>query len=76
MLGKRSDWIRWLAVLIGLVIGLRLAVLLALPLLPEAFAWGSSLMLGAALTFFLLPLPHEAAFRSEGDRPTSSDPPP
>ena len=67
MLGKRSDWARWLVVLGGLILGLRIAAWLALPLLPDAFAWGSALMLGAALTFFLLPLPHESSLRRGPD---------
>ncbi|MBA3332165.1 MAG: hypothetical protein H0T39_15065 [Actinobacteria bacterium] len=67
--GRRSDWLRWCAVLGGLVLGLRLAVLLILPILPDAFAWGSSLLLGTAITFLLLPLPHEATLSPRPDRP-------
>jgi uncharacterized membrane protein YoaK (UPF0700 family) len=67
--GKRSDWLRWFLVLAGLVLGLRIGVLLALPILPDAFAWGSAMMLGTALTFFLLPLPHEATLVSRVDPP-------
>jgi hypothetical protein len=65
--GKRSDWVRWLLVLGGLIGGDRLAALLALPLLPDAFAWGSSVILGAAITCFLLPFPHEATLGSRAD---------
>ena len=68
MLGKRSDWLRWLLLLGGLVLGLRIATALALPLLPSAFAWSSALMLGAALTFFLVPLPHEDRLGPRPDR--------
>ena len=67
MLGRRSDWARWFFVLTSLVLGLRTTAWLALPLLPDAFAWGSSLMLGAALTLFLLPLPHEGMLRRGPD---------
>ena len=69
MLGRRSDWLRWLAVLVGLVLAVRLAVSFLLPLLPEAFAWSSSLMLGAALTFFAVPLPQERASDPKQPRP-------
>ena len=61
------DWLRWLFVLGALVLGLRVLALVALPLLPSSFAWGSSVMLGAALTFFLLPLPHETTLPSGAD---------
>lgn len=71
--GKRSDWLRWFAVLGGLILGLRVAVLLILPILPDAFAWGSSLLLGTAITCFLLPLPHEATL---GPRAGSGPPGP
>jgi len=60
MLGRGRDWVRWLVVAataIGLV---RLALHLLLPALPQPFAWSGSLMLGLALVFLLLPLPHEA----------------
>jgi hypothetical protein len=72
--GTPSAWLRWFLVLGGLVLGLRLAVLLALPLLPNPFAWGSAAMLGAALTMFLLPLPHEHTLGpgSDVDRPPHS----
>jgi hypothetical protein len=69
MLGKRSDWLRWLVVLVGLVLAVRLTVGYLLPLLPEAFAWSSSLMLGAALTFFVVPLPQERVSGPEQRRP-------
>ena len=65
--GKPSDWVRWFLVLGGLIGGVRLAALLALPLLPDAFAWGSSAILGAAITCFLLPFPHEATLGSRAD---------
>jgi hypothetical protein len=65
--GKRADWFRWFAVLGSLVLGLRILALLALPLLPDAFAWGSSVILGAAITCFLLPFPHEATLGSRAD---------
>ena len=67
MLGKPSAWLRWFLVLGGLVLGLRALAMLALPLLPDSFAWGSSVMLGAAVTFFLLPLPHEGTLASGAD---------
>jgi hypothetical protein len=65
--GTRSAWLRWFLVLGGLVLGLRLAMLLALPLLPNPFAWGSAAMLGAAITMFVLPLPHEQSLRTRND---------
>jgi hypothetical protein len=73
MLGRRSDWFRWLLVLGALMIGIRGAVWLALPLLPDAFAWGSAAMLGAALTFFLLPLPHEKTLARRPDPAPNPD---
>jgi hypothetical protein len=60
MLGRGRDWIRWLAVAVASVGLVRLGFLLLLPGLPQPFAWGGSLMLGLALVFLLLPLPHEA----------------
>ena len=59
-LGKGRDWARWLLVA-GATVGLvRLAFHLLLPALPQPFAWSGALMLGLALVFLLLPLPHEA----------------
>lgn len=46
--------------LVALVLVLRLTFATILPLLPHTVAWGSAIALGAALTLFLLPLPHEA----------------
>lgn len=65
MLGRPSSWLRWLLFLGALVVGLRVLATLALPLLPDSFAWASSVMLGAAMTFFLLPLPHEATLPAD-----------
>jgi hypothetical protein len=60
MLGRARDWIRWLAVALMAVGLIRLGLHLLLPVLPQPFAWGGSVMLGLALVFLLLPLPHEA----------------
>jgi hypothetical protein len=60
MLGKGRDWVRWLAVAAAVVGLIRLGTHLLLPALPQPFAWSGSVMLGLALVFLLLPLPHEA----------------
>jgi hypothetical protein len=68
MLGKRRDWFRWLAIVAAAIGLVRLGLLVALPALPGAFAWSGAVMLGLALVFLLVPLPHEALLVS---RPTS-----
>ena len=60
MLGRGRDWVRWLVVAAAAVGLIRLALHLLLPALPQPFAWSGALMLGMALVFLLLPLPHEA----------------
>ena len=50
---------RWLAVAMAAVGLVRLAFHLLLPALPQPFAWSGALMLGLALVFLFLPLPHE-----------------
>jgi hypothetical protein len=60
MLGRGRDWLRWLAVAVAAIGLIRLGFHLAMPALPQPFAWSGALMLGLALTFLLLPLPHEA----------------
>jgi hypothetical protein len=60
MLGSGRAWLRWLVAAVVVVGLVRLGFSLVLPLLPSAFAWGGSVMLGLALVFLLLPLPHEA----------------
>lgn len=60
MFGRGRDWVRWLVVAAAAVGLIRLALHLLLPSLPQPFAWSGSVMLGLALVFLLLPLPHEA----------------
>lgn len=60
MLGRGRDWVRWLLAA-GAAVGLvRLVFSLLLPALPGPFAWAGAVMLGLALVFLVLPLPHEA----------------
>jgi hypothetical protein len=59
-MGSLRRWARWVLTLVALVLVLRLTFATILPLLPHTVAWGSAIALGAALTLFLLPLPHEA----------------
>jgi hypothetical protein len=70
MLGKGRDWVRWLVVAAAAVGLIRLGMHVLLPALPQPFAWSGSVMLGLALVFLLLPLPHEAllAHRPAPDR--------
>ena len=65
MLGRRRDWIRWLALATTAVGLVRLAMHLLLPGMPQLFAWSGALTLGLALVFLLLPLPHEALLAHE-----------
>jgi hypothetical protein len=60
MLGKGRDWVRWLTVAVAAIGLLRLGFQVLLPGLPQPFAWSGATMLGLALVFLLLPLPHEA----------------
>ena len=60
MLGRGRDWLRWLTVAVAAIGLVRLGFHLALPGLPQPFAWSGAVMLGLALVFLLLPLPHEA----------------
>lgn len=60
MFGRARDWVSWLAVAVTAILLVRLGLWLALPGLPQPFAWSGSLMLGLALVFLLRPLPHEA----------------
>jgi hypothetical protein len=60
MLGRGRDWLRWLAAAVAAVGLVRVAFYVMLPVLPQPFAWGGAVMLGLALVFLLLPLPHEA----------------
>jgi hypothetical protein len=60
MLGKGRDWARWLIVAVAAVGVVRLGFHLMLPGLPPPFAWSGATMLGLAVVFLLLPLPHEA----------------
>jgi hypothetical protein len=67
-MGTRAQWARWVLVLLGLVVVLRLITGWALPLLPSHLAWGSSIVLAAALTMFFVPPPHEATLRLPPER--------
>jgi hypothetical protein len=49
--------------LVGLVVTVRLITGWMLPLLPTHVAWGSSIILAAALTMFLMPLPQESTLQ-------------
>jgi len=60
MFGSGRAWLRWSAVAIATVGLVRLGLYVLLPVIPQPFAWGSSILLGMALVFLLLPLPHEA----------------
>jgi hypothetical protein len=60
MLGRGRDWARWLIVAVAAVGLVRLGLHLMLPALPQPFAWSGAVMLGLALVFLLVPLPHEA----------------
>jgi peptidoglycan/LPS O-acetylase OafA/YrhL len=60
MLGRGRDWLRWLVAAVAAIGLIRLAFHVLLPVLPQPFAWGGAVMLGLALVFLLLPLPHEA----------------
>ena len=60
MLGKKRDWLRWMAAAVAAILAVRVGLYLLLPGLPPPFAWGGSVMLGLALMFLLAPLPHEA----------------
>jgi peptidoglycan/LPS O-acetylase OafA/YrhL len=60
MLGRGRDWLRWLAAALAAIAVVRVGLYLALPALPPPFAWSGSVMLGLALVFLVLPLPHEA----------------
>jgi len=76
MLGRGRDWLRWLAAALIAVAVVRLGLSVLLPGLPVPFAWGGSVMLGLAIVFLFLPLPHEALLaykmppEERPDRPT------
>jgi hypothetical protein len=62
-MGTRARWARWVLMLVGLVVIVRIITSWMLPLLPTHVAWGSSIVLAAALTMFLVPLPQESTLK-------------
>ena len=73
MAGRPADWARWLLILGVVIGGLRLLFGTALPILPNAFAWGGAVLLGTGIVFLLLPFPHEATLDERRTPPRDPD---